>query len=156
MHLDDLICEDCVLMDVRATSKKQIIQTLAEKIAKQLPGVDTRDIVTTAMERERLGTTGVGSGVALPHARIAGVETVTAAFARLDTPIDFDSVDERPVDLVVLLVAPENAGGLHLRALAKVARLLRREDVRARLRQAPSSEALHVILTESDKANAAA
>jgi len=142
-------------MDVRATSKKQIIQTLAEKISATLEGVDCRDIVTTAMERERLGTTGVGSGVALPHARIKGVTSVQAAFARLESPIDFESVDDRPVDLVMLLVAPEDAGGLHLRALAKVARMLRREDVRTRLRNAPSDEALHIILTEADRATAA-
>jgi PTS system nitrogen regulatory IIA component len=155
MQLAELICEECVLMDVRATSKKQIIQTLAEKITGTLDGVDCRDIVTTAMERERLGTTGVGSGVALPHARIKGVKNVQVAFARLDAPIDFESVDDRPVDLVALLVAPEDAGGLHLRALAKVARLLRREDMRTRLRNAPSAEALHILLTDADRADAA-
>ena len=159
MELDTLFCGDRILMDMRATSKKQIIQALSEAIAKSGecggPGVDTRDIVQAALERERLGSTGVGSGVALPHARIKGVEGVFAAFARLEQPIDFESIDDRPVDLVVMLVAPEDAGGLHLRALAKVSRLLRREDVRNRLRSAPSEEALHLILTETDRATAA-
>ena len=155
MELDTLFCGDRILLDVRATSKKQVIQTLAERIAKSDecggPGVDTRDIVQAALERERLGSTGVGSGVALPHARIKGVEGVFAAFARLDQPIDFESVDDRPVDLVVMLVAPEDAGGLHLRALARVSRMLRREDVRARLRSAPSAEAAFLILSDTDR-----
>ena len=159
MELDSLFCEDCVLLDVRATSKKQVISVLAERIVASrgcaLPGVDARDLVSTAMERERLGTTGVGSGVALPHARIKGAEGVYAAFARLADPIDFEAVDDRPVDLVALLVAPEDAGGLHLRALAKVARRLRKEDVRARLRSAPTLEALHIVLTEEQQATAA-
>jgi len=146
-------------MDVRATSKKQVISALAERIVKskacELANVDARDVVVTAMERERLGTTGVGSGVALPHARIPGITGVHAAFARLAEPIDFDAVDDRPVDLVALLVAPEDAGGLHLRALAKVARRLRKEDVRARLRSAPTLEAMHIILTEDMQATAA-
>ena len=159
MELLDLFCEDCVLFDVRATSKKQVISTLAAAVADSAVcrgvGLDARDIVVTAMERERLGSTGVGSGVALPHARIKGLTGVHAAFARLAEPVDFEAVDARPVDLVALLIAPEDAGGLHLRALAKVARRLRREDVRARLRAAPSLEALHLILTEEPQVSAA-
>ena len=159
MELSRLFCEDCVLLDLKASSKKQVIHALAERIAASrscgLGDSDARDIVVTAMERERLGTTGVGSGVALPHARIAGVTGVHAAFARLASPVDFDAVDDRPVDLVALLVAPEDAGGLHLRALAKVARRLRREDVRARLRNAPGVEGLHLLLTEENAERAA-
>ena len=159
MELERLFCGDCMLLDLKATSKKQVIQALAERIAESrdccLDGSGARDITVAAMERERLGSTGVGSGVAIPHARLAGVEGVHAAFARLDAPVDFDAIDDRPVDLVVLLVAPEDAGGLHLRALAKVARLLRREDVRARLRNAPDADALHVLLTEQASEKAA-
>ena len=162
MDLATLFCGDCTLLDVRATSPKQLIQTLSERIAaSRKPGLcrdgdclSARDIATAALERERLGTTGVGGGVALPHARIPGVQGVHAVFARLADPIDFESVDDRPVDLVVMLVAPEDASGLHLRALAKVSRLLRREDVRARLRAAPSPEAAMMILCEADRAAA--
>ena len=145
MDLNSLFCESCVLLDVRATSKKQVVGLLAERLARAPAlidaGLDARSITAIAMERERLGSTGVGSGVGLPHARVEGVSGVHAAFARLADPIDFEAVDARPVDLVAFLVAPEDAGGLHLRALAKVARRLRREDVRARLRSAPSLEA---------------
>ncbi len=107
------------------------------------------------MERERLGSTGVGYGVAIPHARIEGLTSVRAVFARLESPIEYEAIDDRPVDLVVLLLAPIDAGAEHLKALAKVSRLLRREDMRAKLRSAPSVESLHVLLTETRSADAA-
>ncbi len=114
-----------------------------------------RDVVFSVMERERLGSTGVGYGVAIPHARLEGLDEVRAVFARLETPLDYDSIDDRPVDLVVLLLAPADAGGDHLKALAQISRLLRREDMRARLRSAPTAESLHLLLTEDRAANAA-
>ena len=114
-----------------------------------------RDVVFSVMERERLGSTGVGYGVAIPHARLEGLEEVRAVFARLETPLDYDAIDDRPVDLVVLLLAPADAGGDHLKALAQISRLLRREDMRARLRSAPTAESLHLLLTEDREANAA-
>lgn len=159
MTLSDLIQPKCIAANLRATSKKQLFQDLAQLIADagilDHSGVAVRDIVTAAMERERLGSTGVGSGVALPHARLDGIDKVYAAFARLETPLDYDAIDDRPVDLVVMLLAPSESGGEHLRALAQVSRRLRREDVRARLRSAPSAESLHVLLVESPEADAA-
>jgi len=117
--------------------------------------VAIRDIVSAAMERERLGSTGVGAGVALPHARVEGIDKVHVVFARLETPLEYDSIDERPVDLVALLIAPIDAGGAHLRALATVSRRLRRQDMRQRLRAAPNAESLFTILTEQRQTNAA-
>lgn len=159
MRIDQLIRPDCVVSDSRVSSKKQLFQDLARRLvasdAVNTGSVPVRDIVAAAMERERLGSTGVGSGVALPHARIDGIDRVYAAFARLETPLDYDSIDERPVDLVVLLIAPSDAGGEHLRALAQVSRRLRREDVRARLRAAPNAESLYVSLIEDTAATAA-
>lgn len=126
---------------------------MAERIA-ELPeikdlGLKCRDIVNATMERERLGSTGVGSGVALPHARIDGLERVYAIMARLETPMDYESVDEVPVDLVMLLVAPSDAGGAHLRALAQFSRRLRREETRQRLRSAPDEKSLMITITQS-------
>ncbi len=159
MTLDHLIHRKSVSCDLHATSKKQLFQDMARLILDSgaIGGktVPVRDIVAAAMERERLGTTGVGSGVALPHARIDEIDRVYAAFARLETPLDYDAIDERPVDLVVLLIAPSDAGGEHLRALAQVSRRLRREDVRARLRAAPTAESLYVSLVSDSKAFAA-
>jgi len=159
MTLNELIPNDCVMVDLRVTSKKQLFQemgnVLVQSKAKSLEDIVVRDIVSAAMERERLGSTGVGSGVAVPHARIDGIEAVHAAFARLEDPLDYDAIDERPVDLVVLLLAPQDAGAEHLRALAQISRRLRRDDVRQRLRSAPNSESLHVILVDDQEANAA-
>lgn len=159
MTQETLFRADSVLCDLHVSSKKQLFQEMASKLLENSElsssKIAARDIVAGAMERERLGSTGVGTGVALPHARIDGIEKVYVAFARLETPLDYDAIDERPVDLVALLIAPENAGGAHLRALAKVSRRLRRQDMRQRLRSAPNAESLYTILTEERQANAA-
>lgn len=159
MNSDILFHAESVLCDLHVSSKKQLFQEMASKLieadALADSGIACRDIVQAAMERERLGSTGVGTGVALPHARLGGIERVHAVFARLETPIDYDSIDERPVDLVALLIAPSDAGGAHLRALAKVSRTLRRADMRQRLRAAPNAESLFTVLTEDRTASAA-
>lgn len=139
------------MLDLGARSKKQLFQMMAERMV-SLPAFNGKDItcralVNAIMERERLGSTGVGSGVALPHARVDGIDGVHAVFARLEDPIDYEAVDEAPVDLVVLLVAPQDAGGAHLRALAQFSRRLRREETRARLRTAPDAQSLFISMT---------
>ena len=159
MNKDNLFHGKNILCDLAVTSNKQLLQEMATQLLKSMELTETditcRDIVLAAMERERLGSTGVGSGVALPHARIEGIKDVYAIFARLETPIEYDSIDERPVDLVTLLLAPKNAGGAHLRALAKVSRTLRKPDMRQRLRAAPNKESLLTILVEDRSATAA-
>lgn len=159
MSLTKLIARDCVAIDLKVTGKKQLIQELAEIMVDcgclNNPSITARDVVNAAMERERLGSTGVGSGVALPHARIEGLDQVKVAFARLDDPIEFESIDDRPVDLAVLILAPPDAGSEHLRALAQISRRLRNEDVRGRLRRAPDAESLYVIFTDEAQASAA-
>lgn len=154
-----LFSAETMICDLSATSSKQLFRDIALRLIDahglDAKGIECRDIVSAATERERLGSTGVGNGVALPHARIQGVDTVVAAFARLSEPLDFDAVDGRPVDLVCFLLAPENCGGAHLRALARVSRLLRRPETRQRLRSAPNSDALFAILAD-DTASAAA
>lgn len=157
MSVDTYLTQDGVMLDIAPTSKKQLFQFMAERLV-QLPAfsnnaLSPRDVVHAIMDRERLGSTGVGSGVALPHARLDNIETVQAVFARLETPIDYESIDDIPVDLVVLLVAPTDAGGAHLRALAQFSRRLRREDTRARLRAAPDLSSVFVSI--STQANAA-
>ncbi len=159
MNVEKLFAQKCVAQNLHAASKKQLFQEMAELASKceDVSGetVNVRDIVAAVAERERLGSTGVGYGVAIPHARLEGIGKVRAIFARLETPLEYDSIDDRPVDLVVLLLAPANASSLHLKALAQVSRLLRREDLRDRLRSAPNSEALHLLLTEDRTINAA-
>lgn len=148
---NELFSAETVIVDVNVSSQKQLFQDIATRLveAHELTDIASRDIVSAAMERERLGSTGVGNGVALPHARIEGLDKVVAAFVRLSEPMDFDSVDGRPVDLVAFLLAPENAAGAHLRALARVSRTLRREENRSRLRSAPDALSVFTILSDS-------
>lgn len=154
-----LFSTDSMISDLIATSPKQMFRDLAQALISAhglaAKGIVCRDVVAAAIERERLGSTGVGNGVALPHARIEGMDRVVACFARLSEPMDFDAVDGRPVDLICFLLAPADCGGAHLRALARISRLLRRQEMRLRLRAAPTSEALFAILAD-DTSNAAA
>jgi len=159
METPPLFNADSVLFDVNAQSPKQLFQDIATTLVKtqglEKKGIACRDIVAAAVERERLGSTGVGNGVALPHARLDGIDHVTAVFVKLSQPLEFDAIDERDVDLVAFLLAPGDAGGAHLRALAKVSRLLRRQEIRSRLRTAPNAEAIYMILTEEQSSRAA-
>ena len=155
MEIADLIGPNSVIADLRATSKKQALQDLARR-AGEITGVHERQIFDVLLERERLGTTGVGTGIAIPHGKLAGLKKLHGVFARLSTPIDFESIDERPVDLIFLLLAPETAGADHLKALARVSRLLRDQSVCEKLRKTDSADALYILLTESNAATHAA
>ena len=151
-----LFSAESVVVDLHVGSQKQLFQDMAVRlIAANGLDITSRDIVAAAMERERLGSTGVGNGVALPHARIEGLDHVMAGFARLSDAMDFDSVDGRPVDLVAFLLAPADAAGAHLRALARVSRQLRREENRARLRSAPDALSAFTILSDTSVQHAA-
>lgn len=159
MTLKDLLHPDCVMADLSVSSKKQLFQEMGQCIIDGMPElqgrINVRDIVANTMERERLGSTGVGSGIALPHARMEGIERVYAAFARLNPPLEYDAIDDRGVDLAILLIAPLHASGEHLRALAQVSRRLRREELRGRLRRAPNAESLYVTFMDDKNATAA-
>ncbi|MAB15123.1 PTS IIA-like nitrogen regulatory protein PtsN [Parvibaculum sp.] len=147
MELEDLVRPEGVLAHLKVTSKKQALQELAARAA-GLIGVSERSIFETLLERERLGSTGVGQGIAIPHGKLGELDRLHGLFARLDTPIDFESVDDQPVDLIFLLLAPESAGADHLKALARVSRLLRNSAVVEKLRATDDATALYAILTE--------
>jgi PTS system nitrogen regulatory IIA component len=154
MEIADLLSPDAVLAHVKATTKKQVLQEMAHKAA-ILTKLPERRIFDTLIEREKLGSTGMGQGIAIPHGRIPGIEKMTGLFAQLDHPVDFDSMDDQPVDLVFLLLAPEGAGADHLKALARVSRLLRNQAVCEKLRAAPQAATLYALLTEPTAAQAA-
>jgi len=154
MEIADLLSPDAVLAHVKATTKKQVLQEMAHKAA-ILTKLPERRIFDTLIEREKLGSTGMGQGIAIPHGRIPGIEKMTGLFAQLDHPVDFDSMDDQPVDLVFLLLAPEGAGADHLKALARVSRLLRNQAVCEKLRAAPQAATLFALLTEPTAAQAA-
>lgn len=154
MELADIVSQDAIVPCAKVASKRQLLQLLAEK-ASDLTGIDTAVIFETLANREQLGSTGLGSGIAIPHGKIKGLAGVTAVFARLSQPIDFDAVDDQPVDLVVMLLAPEGSGADHLKALSRVARLLRAEGVVDRLRTTKDEAKLRDILVTPIEANAA-
>lgn len=154
MEIADLVSLQSVIPNLRATSKKQALQELARRAA-DLTGLHERAIFDVLLERERLGTTGVGNGIAIPHGKLANFERLYGLFARLEKPINFDSIDEQPVDLIFLLLAPESAGADHLKALARVSRLLRDKAMCEKLRGTDSAEGLYALLTESPASRAA-
>jgi PTS system nitrogen regulatory IIA component len=154
MDLSDLVTPDAILPAVKASGKKQVLQALAEKAA-AITGRDEREIFETLVQREKLGSTGVGNGVAIPHGKLPDLDRIYSVFARLSAPIDFEAADEQPVDLVFLLLAPKGAGADHLKALARVARLLRQPSVLGKLRACTDKSAIFAALTEGTTSDAA-
>ena len=138
MNIADLLAPDAVLPALKVQSKKQLLQELASR-SHVLTRISERRIFETLVERERLGTTGVGTGIAIPHGRMTEVKTIIGIFARLESAIDYEAVDSQPVDLVFMLLAPENAGADHLKALARVSRLLRDKGTCEKLRSASTA-----------------
>ena len=146
MLLTDLVAPNAVIPALKVNGKKQALQELAARAA-ELTGQGERAMFEILMQREKLGSTGVGNGIAIPHGKLAKLDKLFGLFARLDRPIDFEALDGQPVDLVFLLLAPETAGADHLKALARVARLLRDPEVAHKLRESRDAEALYAVLT---------
>lgn len=154
MDISDLITPSSIISNFRVTSKKQALQELA-RYGAEATGAPERQIFEVLLERERLGTTGVGGGVAIPHGKLPGLKRLYGVFARLEQPIDFDSIDEQPVDLIFLLLAPETAGADHLKALARVSRQLRDREMCEKLRGSDTPEAIYALLTDTPASHAA-
>lgn len=154
MDLSDLVTQKSILPALKAGSKKQLLQLLAEKAA-EITGLNERDIFDTIMQREKLGSTGVGNGIAIPHGKLKNIKTIIGIFARLETSVDFEALDDEPVDLVFMLLAPETAGADHLKALSRIARLLREADMVAKLRGTKDATALFAFLTDQRASHAA-
>jgi PTS system nitrogen regulatory IIA component len=155
MELADILSQDSIIACAKVASKRQLLQLLADR-ASERTGIDAQLIFDTLQNREQLGSTGLGNGIAIPHGKIKGLPGVTALFVRLAQPIDFDAVDDQPVDLVVMLLAPEGSGADHLKALSRVARLLRADGVVDKLRSVKDIDKLRDILTTPLEANHAA
>ncbi|MBL8585564.1 MAG: PTS IIA-like nitrogen regulatory protein PtsN [Xanthobacteraceae bacterium] len=148
MPLNDLVAPQAVIPALKVNNKKQALQDIAERAA-ELTGRPEREILEVLMQRERLGSTAIGNGIAIPHGKLAKLDRLFGLFARLDRPIDFEALDGQPVDLIFLLLAPENAGADHLKALARIARLLRDPDTIRLLRDSTDREALYAVLAMS-------
>jgi len=154
LEISDLITPATVIPALKVTSKKQALQELS-RLSAEITDLDERTVFEILVERERLGTTGVGGGVAIPHGKHAGLGRLYGLFARLEQPVDYDSIDEQPVDLIFLLLAPEAAGADHLKALARVSRKLRDRDTCEKLRGSESADALYALLTDTTAITAA-
>ena len=154
MELQTILSPEAVLPALKATSKKQVLKEISKKAAELLDR-DERDIFDILVERERLGSTGVGHGVAIPHGRLDQLEQVTMFFARLESPVDFEAVDDQPVDIFCVLFACETAGADHLKALAKISRLMRNPAILEKLRGSNNADAIYALLTEQIENQAA-
>ena len=154
MALADLLQQDAIIPALKANSKKQLLQELAAKAAK-ITGISEREIFDVILQRERLGSTGVGNGIAIPHGKLSSINNIVGIFARLETPVDCEALDDQPVDLVFLLLAPEGAGADHLKALSRIARVLRDADLVAKLRATDSASAIYAFLNQEQASSAA-
>ena len=154
VDLHDLLTPDGIIASLKATNKKDALQELAA-IAAAKTGLDEREIFNMLLQRERLGSTGLGRGIAIPHVKLNALREIVCLFARLDVPIEYESHDGEPVDLVFMLLAPEDASGDHLKALARISRLVREPSVLDDLRNAPDAAALHSALTMVASSHAA-
>jgi PTS system nitrogen regulatory IIA component len=151
MPLDDLLVPGSVLPALKVNGKKQAVQELSARAA-AVTGLPERDVFDAVLQRERLGSTGIGAGIAIPHCKLPKVTKLHGVFARLEKPIDFDALDGEPVDLIFLLVAPEAAGADHLKALARMARLLRDPAITAKLRAMRDADGIFALLTQQPAA----
>jgi PTS system nitrogen regulatory IIA component len=154
MDLSDLITPYGVIPSLKASNKKQALQILSDRAA-ELTGLSGVEIYNTLIQRERLGSTGVGAGIAIPHGKLPQLRHSIGVFARLEEPVDFDAIDEQPVDIIMLLLAPESAGADHLKALARISRLLRDPKSIEKLRGCRDRAALYAVLTEKAASHAA-
>jgi PTS system nitrogen regulatory IIA component len=154
MELGDLLAGDGIIAQLKAETKKQVLQDLAEHAAR-VSGGSPHEIFGRLLQRERLSSTGIGRGIAVPHVKLTSLDHIVGVFARLDKPVDFDSLDGEPVDLVFLLLSPEHASGDHLKALARISRLVRDPATMELLRKAPDLATLKKHLTAPSEPHAA-
>ena len=154
MEIQELITPGSVVANLRVANKRQALQELAKRAA-ALTRMDEHRIFETLLEREQLGTTGIGGGTAVPHGRLANLAQPFALFARLEKPIDFDAIDGQPVDLIFVLLTPPEAGADHLKALARISRLLRNRAICAKLRGTDEADAIYALLTDRAASHAA-
>lgn len=150
MRIEDILGEDLIVPALRADTKPGVLAELAALVARRHPEVDADRLVTALEEREKLNSTALGDGIAIPHGKLPGIKRVLGAFGRSPGGVDFESIDEQPTRLFFLLVAPEDSAGAHLKALARISRLLKSAEFRARLLEAPDAAAIYAAIREED------
>jgi len=150
MKMMDLLREDFILEDLKAAGKREVLAELSGVFARGKARFDLQEMLHVLLEREKLGSTGIGDGIAIPHGKLAGLEEIMLAFGRSREGIDFDTMDGKPAHLFFLLIAPEESAGQHLKVLAKISRMLKDADFRKRLLEAKGREELCTVLSEKD------
>lgn len=151
MKLSEILAEENILPDLKSKDKKGVLEELAETVVNQEPSVDKSSLVKILLERERLGSTGIGDGVAIPHGKFHGVKQPIISFGRSRSGLDFESMDGEPAHLFFLLVAPENSASVHLKALARIAKILKNSAFRKILQEAPTREELYQTIIQNDE-----
>ena len=151
MRLSEILEEDNIVLDLKAANKKKVIEELAEVIASSNPFLDKDSLVRVLLERERLGSTGIGDGVAIPHGKFQGVEEPIISFGRSLKGLDFESMDGEPVFLFFLLVAPESSASMHLKALARIAKILKNGTLRKRLMEVSTRKEIYETIIQDDE-----
>ncbi len=151
MKLSDIISLDCIVPDLKARDKSGVLRELAKAICNVEGSLEEHSLVKVLKEREKLGSTGIGDGVAIPHGKINGIDRPLMCFGRSKQGVDFESMDAKPVYLFFLLIAPENSAGAHLKVLAKIAKMLKNSGLRKRLLEAKDREEIYNIITQGDE-----
>lgn len=151
MKILDILSETCIIPELKGTTKKAVLEELIDAIRIQNPQLDRDRLMAVLLERERLGSTGIGDGIAIPHGKIKDLNQLVLSFGKSSHGVDFESMDGRPVHLFFLLVAPETSSGIHLRALAKIARLLKNNAIRKRLGSVKSRGEIFAVIQQEDE-----
>ena len=151
MKILDILDKECIIPELRSKTKEEVLEELTGALLNCKANLDKEALVEVLLERERLGSTGIGDGIAIPHGKVQDLDELVLSFGRSTQGIEFDSMDGRPTHLFFLLIAPENSAGIHLRALAKISRLLKSSHFRQRLLEAETEEELFEVIQEEDK-----
>lgn len=151
MKLSEILCEDNIITSLKAVDKKHVLEELAEPLIKTIPSFDKESLVKILLDRERLGSTGIGEGVAIPHGKLHGITDPVISFGRSRNGLDFDSMDGQPTYLFFLLIAPENSASIHLKALARIAKILKNSSFRKTLMEAQTKEELYKTIIQNDE-----
>jgi nitrogen PTS system EIIA component len=151
MKIVDILTEQSIVTELKGSTKKQVMEELIDAVLEYKPQLDRKRLMSVLLERERLGSTGIGDGIAIPHGKLKDLDQLVLSFGRSSQGVDFESMDGKPVHLFFLLVAPENCAGIHLRALAKIARLLKNSAIRKKLGSVASREEIYSIIREEDE-----
>lgn len=151
MNIRELIEMNCIVDELKSRTKREVLYELSGPVADNLPKGDTDAIVAVLLEREKLGSTGIGEGVAIPHGKLQNLDRLVVSFGRSFDGVEFEALDGKPVNIFFLLLAPDNSAGRHLKALAKISRMLKDVDFRRELMEAGSKERLYSLIAEKDK-----